>query len=182
MALGLGCIVSHSDTATQSFSIWRDAVRRASVLLLLLVEIGAIAGCDITRPKPNNVTTHPLRSSADDIGKDIPLDDPSKNLPLTDLRLAKSDARRLTGDLRPFWVVQGRIQNNTVLPVKDIHLRITLRYRGTITDVDSADVILKDEIFAGTTTSFMQAIQILPPDKAWEWDCTVLEARTLNVP
>jgi hypothetical protein len=141
-----------------------------------------LTGCDFTRPKPQTVTSRPTQSTTDDIGKDIPLDDPSKNLPLADLNLVKSDARRLSGDLRPFWIVSGRIENHTVLPVKNIRLRITLRYRGTLTDVDSADVILKDELSAGTTSSFMQAIQILPPDKPWEWDCTVMEATTLSVP
>ena len=146
----------------------------ASLLLL--------TGCDFTRPKPQVTASQPTQSTTDDVGKDVPLDDPSKNLPLTDLSLVKSDARRLSGDLRPFWIVSGRIENNTVLPVKNIHLRITLRYRGTLTDVDSADVVLKDELSAGTTSSFMQAIQILPPDKAWEWDCSVIEATTLGVP
>jgi hypothetical protein len=147
---------------------------------LLATSLFLVTGCDFTHPKPAPVaqkeTTQP---DLEKLFTDVPLDDPDKNLPLSDLSLARVNGMRaLAGDLRPYWVVSGRIHNDTALPVKDIHLHITIRTKGSEEEIDSAELILKNEIPADDTVSFMQNIQLLPTQGAWEWDCTVAGATT----
>jgi hypothetical protein len=157
-------------------------MHRILAVLAVLTAFGTFTGCDLAQHDRKKAAIQPAHPTVDDIGKDIPLYDPSKNLSITDLSLVKSGARSISGDLRPFWILSGRIENKTELPVKNLHLRVTLRYRGTATDVDSAEVAVNDEIPGGATSSFMRDLQILPPRQPWEWDCTATEATTLNVP
>lgn len=91
--------------------------------------------------------------------------------------LHRSSTRSLSGDLRPFWTVSGRLKNISLTDVQSVTLRIEIHkgtYEGAV--VDSADLVIDSLIPAGAMTSFSRDIQIMPPDGNWEWNYLVMKA------
>jgi hypothetical protein len=138
-----------------------------------------LTGCDIlapTQPKQEIAQSKPAAV----VLTDVPLVDVTQNLKLSDLLLGRSNDGMINtnGDMRPFWIVSGRVENTTDSPVKNIRLQVRIGNKDGDTDLDSAVLILKDEVPPYSTVSFKRAVQLLLPEKGWAWNCYVLDATT----
>jgi hypothetical protein len=93
-----------------------------------------------------------------------------------DMTMKRSTAFRMDGDLRPIWIVSGRIRNLSDVEVKSVSIRIEIDLKGEPTSVDSTILTVDTEIQPHSVGSFSRSIQLMPPDKAWEWDYNVVKA------
>lgn len=94
-----------------------------------------------------------------------------------------SGVKALSGDLRPFWIAEGRVQNTLALRNADsirIRLYITVPTKTGPDYVDMADVVVKD-VPQSTTKSFRQSVRLDPPAGKWTLDSEVIEAKTSPV-
>jgi hypothetical protein len=148
-----------------------QVLRRA---ILLVVLIRAWGGCDYLDKKTTIGPESPASSKAQPAAP-IPVD----QVELFDTVMQHSDERMLTGDLRPVWIVSGRIRNNSMEYLGELHLRIHITPRGSTDEVlDEANLVIETDISPGSAESVSRKIQILPPQKAWEWTYEVVDART----
>jgi hypothetical protein len=111
-----------------------------------------------------------------------------KKIYLRDLELRRSDTRAITGDLRPYYVVSGRIQNYTGETLGGVAIRILVESRGSLDSTsrdynehwllfDQADISIKGPIPDLSTKGFSQQVQLLPPTgEPWTWEADVIEA------
>jgi hypothetical protein len=138
-------------------------------LCLLLI------ACDTQQPAQKPVAQpQPLKKV------DVLVDDPDTKLTLSNLGLAPAKSYvKMFKDLRPYWTVTGRIQNQTMFPMRNVRLQAHMVERDTNVEADSTVFELSQEIPANSTVSFAQAIQIQPPaGHLWRWECGVVEAHT----
>jgi len=94
-----------------------------------------------------------------------------------------SGVKALSGDLRPFWIAEGRVQNTLALRNADsirIRLYITVPTKTGPDYVDTADVVVKD-VPQSATKSFRQSVRLDPPAGKWNLDSEVIEAKTSPV-
>jgi len=110
------------------------------------------------------------------------LSDPSNQLELFDLTMVKSSAYRLSGDLRPIYIVSGRIKNATGFTVKDVQIQVHIIRKAGGLEVDSSRLTVGTPIPALETISFRQEIQIQPSQSAWEWTYEPIEAKIVPGP
>jgi len=150
---------------------------RAIPIVLLLVLV--LCGCDHLDKNATVTGSAPASSTA--LAKAIapPAAIPAEQIEMFDMVMQRSDARVLTGDLRPFWIVSGRIRNNSGEHLSKLQLRIYIKARGNTEEVqDEANLHLEADVSPGGVGSFSRNIQILPPQKAWDWTYEVVEARS----
>jgi hypothetical protein len=91
-----------------------------------------------------------------------------------------SGVKALSGDLRPFWIAEGRVQNTLALRNADsirIRLYITVPTKTGPDYVDTADVVVKD-VPQSATKSFRQSVRLDPPTGKWNLASEVIEAKT----
>jgi len=93
-----------------------------------------------------------------------------------DMTMKRSTAFRMDGDLRPIWIVSGRIRNRSDVEVKSVSIHIEIDLKGTYTSVDSTVLTLETEIQPHSVGSFSRSIQLMPPNDAWEWKYDVVKA------
>jgi hypothetical protein len=117
-------------------------------------------------------------------GEQINLD----GIELSDLEMRPLAARAITGDVRPFYLVSGRIQNSTGKTLRSVTIRIFVqttgspiqanpRYNKDWQNFDEADVHVDGPIHDGVR-GFSQQIQVLPPrGKAWTFEGDVIDAK-----
>jgi hypothetical protein len=147
----------------------------STVVLLLMIFLGTVGynHWDAwTKPAVKPVVASVPNSAT----KSVPrfLVDPEARLDLSDLKMFKSSAFPVSGDLRPLWTTTGRIKNNTTFTLKEVRLQIHINNpRGD--EADSAQLVVKTPIPPMGTISFEQNIQVLPPTK-WEWTCNIVQA------
>jgi hypothetical protein len=146
------------------------------VLLLVL-----LIGCDDV-DKTTSTDPQPVTSSAPATPTTpAPATIPQEQIELFDGSMARSNERILTGDLRPLWIVSGRIRNYSGEDLAHLRLQVHIferRNEGNGTLRDEANLDLETDIPAGGVGSFSRQVQLLPPPKAWDWDWVVVEART----
>jgi hypothetical protein len=126
-------------------------------------------GCEPTQPAaPPAVAAAPAK----------PIVMPTQ-LEFSDLGMQKSAKFSINGDLRPFWRVQGRIQNHS--PYATVTgVRLFISVWGTDGKQDSAVLDLKTNILPGQTQSFVQECQLLPPPGKWNWQYEALSVEAEN--
>jgi hypothetical protein len=103
---------------------------------------------------------------------------PSKIKVLDDTFIRPSERRIIAsskGDMRPFYRVVGRMQNNSAVEIGEVHLRISILDQRSKIEADGADISLSIPIPPGATRAFDQEIQVLPPLN-WTWTCEVISA------
>ena len=99
-------------------------------------------------------------------------------LEFSDLVMQKSSKFSINGDLRPFYVVSGRIQNNSPFTVTGVRLFVQVwTVHGK---QDSAVLSLKTNILPGGAQTFQQTIQLLPPPGKWNWQYEALSVEAEN--
>jgi len=92
--------------------------------------------------------------------------------------MQKSSKFSVNGDLRPFYVVSGRIQNNS--PYTVIGVRLFVQVSTAHGKQDSAVLSLKTNILPGEPQTFQQTIQLLPPPGKWNWQYEALSVEAEN--
>jgi hypothetical protein len=109
-------------------------------------------GCDSqpAAPRPSTVAAAPAK----------PTVAPSQ-LGFSDLVMQKSPKFSISGDLRPFYVVSGRIQNNSRYTVTAVRLFVQVWTANR--KQDTAVLNLKTDILPSEAQTFQQGIQLLPP-------------------
>jgi hypothetical protein len=138
-------------------------------LVLLAVSLVS-SGCDLTQPQP--VTTVAVAKSAP-VKPIVRLD----QLEFSGLEIYKSSTFRTNGDQRPFYFVQGRIQNNSQYTVTGVRFFVQILAVGA--KQDSAVLSLKTNILPGEPQTF-QTIQLLPPPGKWNWQYEALSVEAEN--
>jgi hypothetical protein len=147
------------------------------ITLIIALAMLTLGGCDDLAS--NSRATKPQAPSPTASVQPIspPTISPSQ-LELFDGSLQRLAERALTGDLRPFWLVSGRIRNNSSKMLSEVRIRIYINLRGKPGDVEDEAVIdIPTDISPASVGSFSRKIQLLPPQEAWEWDWTVDDAR-----
>jgi hypothetical protein len=106
---------------------------------------------------------------------------------LSDLEMEPLATRSLTGDVRPFYLVSGRIENSTGKALRSVTIRISVQSTGSPDSAsreynkdwqnyDEADVQVNGPIPDGMR-GFSQQIQVLPPrGKRWTFEADVIAA------
>jgi hypothetical protein len=95
---------------------------------------------------------------------------------LIDGNMERSKTFRIDGDLRPFWVVSGRIENHSEMELKRVTLRVSINSKASSRQVDTATFTVDTDVPPYSIASFKREIQILPPTGAWGWTYAVVEA------
>ena len=93
-----------------------------------------------------------------------------------DMTMQRSKVFRTDGDLRPFWLISGRIENNSDVEVKKVSIRIQVTDKATDRVVDTATLVIDIEIPSGSVGSFSRSIQLMPPNGQWGWNYDVINA------
>ena len=96
--------------------------------------------------------------------------------------------RAITGDVRPFYLVSGRIQNSSGKTLRSVTIRIYIQSTGSPVETnphynkdwqsyDEAEVHIDGPIHDGIK-GFSQQIQVLPPQgKPWAFEADVVDAK-----
>jgi hypothetical protein len=75
--------------------------------------------------------------------------------------LTPSPIFRTSGDVRPFWVVAGKIQNECDYDLKAVNIRITVYKKGDVADVlDTADLAVED-VPAHSVRAYQRNVQLM---------------------
>ncbi len=110
-----------------------------------------------------------------------------EEIELFDLEMRASDTRALTGDTRPYYMVSGRIENDSGKTLRSVTIRIRVESTGSPDQADphynkdwqifdQADVEVRGPI-PPLMRGFSQQVQLLPPrGKAWTWEANVTRA------
>jgi hypothetical protein len=126
--------------------------------LVLLAVSQVSSGCNLTQPQAATVPAKPAPVKPF-VGPD--------QLYCSDFGIQKSPNSPIFGDLRPFYRVQGRIQNNSQYTVTGMRLVVKVWTVGGMKD--SAVLNLKTDILPGEAQTFKQEIQLSPPPGKWNW-------------
>jgi hypothetical protein len=140
----------------------------------------------ITAQQPNQQPQSPPQTATPPKPQDeqINLD----GIELFDLEMRPLATRAITGDVRPFYLVSGRIQNSTGKTLRSVTIRIFVQSNGSPIqssrqynkdwqNFDEADVHVDGPIHDGIR-GFSQQIQVLPPrGKAWTFEGDVIDAK-----
>ena len=105
---------------------------------------------------------------------------PNTQLILFDAAMVRSRSRMLEGDLRPIWVVSGRLENHTQYFIDEVWVEVTLYNTQTGEQADSS-VIKMDHLRLppnNSVVAFSRSIQILPPSVGWGWHYEIIQALT----
>ena len=105
---------------------------------------------------------------------------PNTQLILFDAAMVRSRSRMLEGDLRPIWVVSGRLENHTQYYIDEVWVEVTLYNTQTGKQADSS-VIKMDHLRLppnNSVVAFSRSIQILPPSAGWGWHYEIIHALT----
>ena len=110
------------------------------------------------------------------------------DIKLSDLEMRPSGTRVLTGDVRPYYLVSGRVENYTGRTLSSVTIHIFVQSRGSPYAKDPN--YKKDwQIFDQTdmqidgpipelTSGFSRDVQLLPPKKQnWTWEADVVAAK-----
>jgi hypothetical protein len=79
---------------------------------------------------------------------------PASQLDLFDLTMAKSSAYRLSGDLRPIYIVSRNIKNLTEFTIKDAEIQVRILRKTDGLEIDSNRFVVSTTIPPAETISF----------------------------
>jgi hypothetical protein len=90
-----------------------------------------------------------------------------------DTTLTRSSRFQLSGDLRPFWRVSGRVQNTCPYNISNATLFVVVfKKGGSYEELDSSELILTGTVAANSTRGIEEDVQlrIATRDGGWEWN------------
>jgi hypothetical protein len=90
--------------------------------------------------------------------------------------MQRSAAIQLSGDLRPIWIVSGRIRNNSPAEISSVTIEINIVPRTDPLPVDSATLVIETDLPPDAVGSFSREIHILPPKGGWDFTYSVTKA------
>lgn len=145
---------------------------RLGVAFLVLIFLQS-SSCDYL--DKNTTTTNPESQTLPQKPPKAPAIAPEQ-IELFDTVMQRLDERALTGDLRPFWKISGRIRNNSDQRLGGLLLRVYVIERGGTEIQDEVNLRLETDISSRSVGSFSRQIQLLPPQKPWSWNYEIVEA------
>lgn len=145
--------------------------------VILILALSVLAGCDLT---PREQTQSQPRTTAVPAPKptaptEMSTDEAQTDLQLSDLLLgSKTQVISSTnGDLRPLWIVSGRITNVSGSTVTSVRLKLIASEKASGHDLDTAILPIQQNIPPNATVSFRREVQLMLPDRGWAWTCLV---------
>ena len=90
--------------------------------------------------------------------------------------MERSKSFRIDGDLRPIWIVSGRITNYSPDELKSVTIQIEILKKSDQSSVDQASITVDADIPSVATVGFSREVQLLPPDVPWNWSYFVTKA------
>jgi hypothetical protein len=122
-----------------------------------------VAGCDLQPSAPQQIVTP--------VPPPKPVVLPNQ-LVFSELEMRSSNKFSVSGDLRPHYVVSGRVFNTSRHTITLV--RLFVQIYDAAGKKDSAILNLKTEILPDETQAFQQEVQILPPAGKWNWQYEAL--------
>ena len=95
---------------------------------------------------------------------------------LSDGNMDRSTAFRIDGDLRPLWIVSGRIRNNSATELRSVILKISIISKASSIELDTAQLTVDADFPPDSAVSFKRTVQLLPPSSGWGWTWSVVKA------
>jgi hypothetical protein len=139
---------------------------RLSFLVLPLTLL-FVLGCDQLQDAPKTPPVVPIKVLPPvTINPDL--------IDVFDGRVQRSKAFRIDGDLRPIWIVTGRIRNHSDKEIKSVTLRIDITPKSTAQVVDETTLTIDIDILPYAVGSFSRDIQMMPPNTDWDWTYGVI--------
>jgi muconolactone delta-isomerase len=137
-----------------------------SVLAILI----SIIGCDQVQDTPKAPMPAPAMAVVPaTIDRDL--------VKLSDPKIERSKAFRIDGDLRPIWIVSGRIRNLSDIDIKSVSISVRVESRPPHFDLLDESILKIDvDIPAHSIASFSRDVQLLPPSIPWQWAWSVEKA------
>jgi len=140
----------------------------AALLFGLLSMIGCEPDQPAARQEPAPVTS-PATAAPALINPEL--------IELTDGSMRRSKTFSVNGDLRPFWLVSGRLKNESSSELKSVTIRITVTSKASSEVIDGATLQIDTDIPSGAVGSFAREIQLMPPDTGgWDWTYDIIKA------
>jgi hypothetical protein len=99
---------------------------------------------------------------------------------LFDTNVVRSKDEMHKDDLRPVWIVSGRLENHTQYFIDEVWIAVTFYNTRTGKDADSS--VIKMEHLRlppnNAVVAFSRSTQMLPPSTDWGWRCEIIQALT----
>src|SRR5690349_8672259 len=116
-------------------------------LSLFLIAAAVPNGCDSTQPAEQS--SHKLPTTEVQVStpktREMTKDELDKCFGETPGTLQRSAAHPVSGDLRPFWIITGRVQNVCDYDLGRVTVRVWVYRRGHPEEIlDTADVVIND--------------------------------------
>jgi hypothetical protein len=147
---------------------------KASVFMAIAISVlWQSSGCDLEKPAPTAAPLQPAVSAAP--ARPIVIPD---QITFSDLWMRQSSITAITGDLRPFWRVHGRLGNASPYTVTSLRLVVQIWSNNEMKD--SAVFELKAEVPPGAVQSFEQQIHLSPPNGKWNWNIEAVSVEAEN--
>ena len=144
-------------------------MNRASVCIGCLAALLLLSGCDMFQDAPKSPPPAAKVIASPPTVSPFFID-------VVEGKLQRSSAFRIDGDLRPVWIVTGRVRNLSDVEIKSFSLKIDILSKPSSDLVDEAILVVDTDILPGAVGSFSREIQILPPKTPWEWTCDPIKA------
>lgn len=144
-------------------------MNRTSLCIGSLAVLLLVVGCDQFQDAAKAPPPAPVANSA-------PATINPQLIEIFDGEMRKSSAFRLSGDLRPIWIVSGRIRNNSSSELGHVTVRINVTGKATSDQFDGATLKIDTDIPPGSVGSFTRDIQIMPPTVPWAWSYDIVKA------
>jgi hypothetical protein len=145
-----------------------------SMLPLLMVLV--LVGCDESL-RPATKQPEPVTATPSSPKPTEPLPIAVDEIELFDGMAHPSEERALTGDLRPVWIVSGRIRNSSSKELGGLRVRFFVTARGKPEEIEDETILdFPTDILPSSVGSFSRKIQLLPPRGAYDWDWKVIDA------
>ena len=163
--------MSRARQATKSDAMRFDCTRTAVIALIMLF---MVACHDSSPVQAEFAKAAPAATQTENVRLRIPSD----SIRLADLRMQRSVKISMTGDLRPLYVVSGRIWNCSANTLKSVTLRFPIIADSAT--VDDPHLQLDISVPPNGVGSFSREISFLPPSRKWEWTYGIVEAQGLQ--
>ena len=148
---------------------------KASFLMAVAISVlWQSSGCDLEKPAPVAAAPQPPAVVAAPVK---PFVMPTE-LEFSSLRMQKSSKFSISGDLRPFYLVSGRIHNNSSYTVTGV--RFFVQIWTVEGKQDSAVLNLKTYILPDEVQTFDQETQLWPPLGKWNWQYEAMSVDAEN--
>jgi hypothetical protein len=143
---------------SSSFSAGPQMLNRFVLSLVFLSVIG-IAACDTLSPPPQS--TPPKPQPVAPTTQELTADQIQGCIHGGSDTLARSPAFKMSGDIRPLWIITGKVQNDCAYDLKTVTIRAIIYSKGHLGDtLDTADFTV-DNVPAHNVRGYRQEIQLM---------------------